>query len=120
MVSGHIQAVDSAPIKANASMESVVPKMPANSMDDHLKKVSEENRGTTKKHGGTASPTHISAPAHELKRVEKHQRNLKDSPVRPAGASHKKARLLSNKTHYNPHDPDARISVKPGKARKLN
>ncbi|WP_299761362.1 transposase [uncultured Pontibacter sp.] len=28
--------------------------------------------------------------------------------------------MLSNKTHYSPHDPDARISVKPGKARKLN
>ena len=26
----------------------------------------------------------------------------------------------SNKTHYSPTDPDARISVKPGKARKLN
>ncbi|MCP4976211.1 MAG: IS1182 family transposase [Maribacter sp.] len=120
MVSGHSQAVDSAPIKANASMESVVPKMPANSIVNHLKKVSEENRGTTEKHGGTVSPAHISAPVHELKRVEKHHRNLKDSPVRPVGASHKKARLLSNKTHYSPHDPDARISVKPGKARKLN
>ena len=120
MVSGHTQAVDSAPIKANASMESVVPKMPATPMDDHLKKVSEENRETTKKHSGNMSPVQISAPEHELKRVEKHHRNLQDSPVRPAGASHKKARLLSNKTHYNPHDPDARISVKPGKARKLN
>jgi hypothetical protein len=66
------------------------------------------------------SPGHVSAPAHELKRVEKHHRNLRDSPVRPAGATHKKAQLLSNKTHYNPQDPDARISVKPGKARKLN
>ena len=113
MVSGHSQAVDSTPIKANASMESVVPKMPATTIDGHLKKVSEEN-------GGTVSPAHIPAPAHELRRVEKHHRNLRDSPVHPARASHKKARLLSNKTHYNPHDPDARISVKPGKARKLN
>lgn len=113
MVSGHTQAVDSAPIKANASMESVVPKVPVTPMEDHLKKVSEEN-------GGTVSPAHVSAPEHELKRVEKHHENLRYSPVRPAGASHKKARLLSNKTHYSPHDPDARISVKPGKARKLN
>lgn len=120
MVSGHTQAVDSAPIKANASMESVVPKIPATPMEDHLKKVSEENQETTKKHVGTVSPAQISAPEHELKRVGKHHRNLRDSPVRPFGASHKKARLLSNKTHYNPHDPDARISVKPGKARKLN
>ncbi len=28
--------------------------------------------------------------------------------------------LVSNKTHYSPHGPDARISVKPGNARKLN
>ena len=28
--------------------------------------------------------------------------------------------MLSNKTHYSPTDPDARISVKPGKARALN
>ncbi len=76
--------------------------------------------GNTKKYRRTVSPAHISAPAHELKRTEKHHRNLRDSPVRPAGASHKKARLLSNKTHYSPHYPDARISVKPGKARKLN
>jgi transposase len=120
MVSGHTQAVDSAPIKANASMESVVPKMPATPMESHLKKVSEENGEITKKRAGTVSPARVSAPVHELKRVEKHHQNLRDSPVRLTGASHKKARLLSNKTHYNPHDPDARISVKPGKARKLN
>ncbi len=29
-------------------------------------------------------------------------------------------KYTSNKTHYSPTDPDARISVKPGKARKLN
>lgn len=29
-------------------------------------------------------------------------------------------RFLSNHTHYSPTDPDARISVKPGKARQLN
>jgi len=44
MVSGHTQAVDSVPIKANASMESVVLKTPATSIDNHLKKVGEEMR----------------------------------------------------------------------------
>ncbi|MCP4976218.1 MAG: IS1182 family transposase [Maribacter sp.] len=120
MVSGHTQAVDSAPIKANASMESVVPKMPANSIVNHLKKVLEENGETKERCEGTLSPARISAPEHELKRVEKHHQNLRESPVQLVGGFHKKARLLSNKTHYNPHDPDARISVKPGKARKLN
>ena len=32
----------------------------------------------------------------------------------------KGSKYTSNKTHYSPTDPDARISVKPGKARKLN
>jgi hypothetical protein len=36
------------------------------------------------------------------------------------GAGNPQARLLSNKTHYSPTDPEARISVKPGKARALN
>ena len=49
MVSGHTQAVDSAPIKANASMESVVLKVPATSIDNHLKKVEDENEEGKKK-----------------------------------------------------------------------
>lgn len=36
------------------------------------------------------------------------------------GARNKGSKYTSNKTHYSPTDPDARISVKPGKARKLN
>ena len=32
----------------------------------------------------------------------------------------KQAKYTSNKTHYSPTDPDARISVRPGKSRKLN
>ena len=31
-----------------------------------------------------------------------------------------RGKYLSNHTHYSPTDPDARISVKPGKARQLN
>ena len=37
MVSGHTQAVNSAQIKANSSMEIVVFKVPANSLGNHLK-----------------------------------------------------------------------------------
>jgi len=42
-----------------------------------------------------------------------------DQDQRP-GARNKGSKYTSNKTHYSPTDPDARISVKPGKARKLN
>jgi transposase len=120
MVSGHTQAVDSAPVKANASMESVVLKTPANSIDDHLKKVVEENNEVKKKIDPTFSAAHITAPEHQLRRVKKHHQNLRDNRGGRPSATDEKAQLFSNKTHYNPHDPDARISVKPGKARKLN
>ena len=43
----------------------------------------------------------------------------RDQNYRP-GAGNKGSKYTSNKTHYSPVDPDARISVKPGKARKLN
>ena len=36
------------------------------------------------------------------------------------GAGNRGSKYTSNKTHYSPTDPDARIIVKPGKARKLN
>ena len=120
MVSGHTQAVDSAPVKANASMESVVLKTPANSIDNHLKKVVEENQEVKKKIDPTSSEAHITAPEHQLRRIKKHHQNLRDNRGGRPSATDEKAQLFSNKTHYNPHDPDARISVKPGKARKLN
>ena len=120
MVSGHTQAVDSAPVKANASMESVVLKTPAISIDNHLKKVVEENQEVKKKINPTSSAAHITAPEHQLRRIKKHHQNLRDNRGGRPSATDEKAQLFSNKTHYNPHDPDARISVKPGKARKLN
>jgi hypothetical protein len=120
MVSGHTQAVDSAPVKANASMESLVLKQPKNSVANHLKKVEEDNPEPGKKNDPPSSTVYITAPDHQLQKLAKHQQKLLDSPVSAPGAGHEKSQLLSNKTHYSPHDPDARISVKPGKARKLN
>jgi len=43
-----------------------------------------------------------------------------EPPWGSLGSTHTKARLLSNKTHYSTTDPDARVSVKPGKTRALN
>ena len=61
----------------------------------------------------------IPAAPHQLRREAARQAKRRAEPG-PVGAQHEKARLLSNKTHYSPTDPDARISVKPGKARALN
>ncbi|QNP52700.1 transposase [Hymenobacter qilianensis] len=60
-----------------------------------------------------------SAPAHQLRR-EVTRRAKRQAAPGGLGARHPKAQLLSNKTHYSPTDPEARISVKPGKARALN
>ena len=61
----------------------------------------------------------VAAPAHQLRNLAAHQARLAAHSSVP-GSQHEKARLLSNKTHYSPTDPDARISIKPGKTRALN
>ena len=122
MVAGRRQAIDSAPVKANASMDSLLLKQPTKSLVMHLVQVDLENGQTTaepNQHNSIRPAQFISAPEHQLRRLEKHQDNLKEGSG-ALGAKHEKARLVSNKTHYSPTDPDARISVKPGKARKLN
>jgi len=125
MVSRHTQAMDrwtaaadrSAPIKANASMESLEVKKPFQSIERHFEAVDAENQTSA---ATSSSVGLITAPQHHLNRVKYNHDKLRDNPVGSTGASHEKAQLFSNKTHYNPHDPDSRISVKPGKARKLN
>jgi transposase len=127
MVSGHTQVIDSAPVKANASMDSLELKVPADSLDEYLLKVrhissmdkepmsrkAKENKASKEQQGITASKS-------ELQSIQsRNKRWKKDQDQRP-GAKAKGSKYTSNKTHYSPTDPDARISVKPGKARKLN
>jgi hypothetical protein len=108
LVAGDTQAVDSAPVKANASLESVREKQPT---------------GTSGPFVATAQPAvptlAVTAPAHHLRREAARQAKRRSEPG-SFGAQHAQACLLSNKTHYIPTDPDARISLKPGKARALN
>jgi len=62
----------------------------------------------------------ITAGEKELQAIKSRNKKWsKDQDQRP-GAGNKGSKYTSNKTHYSPTDPDARISVKPGKARKLN
>ena len=121
LVTGHTQAIDSAPVKANASMDSLLVKQPVESVQMHLSKVVSENGSiqVKSKKNELKPEQFISVSENQLRKLEKHQDHLKESP-KGLGAKHEKARLVSNKTHYSPTDPDARISVKPGKTRKLN
>jgi transposase len=127
MVPGHTQTIDSAPVKANASMDTLELKVPEEELDEHLRKIraisamdkevphrkSKEDRSDKGQRGVTANKKELDAIKGRNKKW------AKDQDQRP-GAGNKGAKYTSNKTHYSPTDPDARISVKPGKARKLN
>jgi transposase len=127
MVSGHTQTVDSAPVKANASMDSLELKVPEEELEAHLRKIRHistmDREKPFRKSKGDKSDKgqrSITATEKELNAIDSRtKRWRKDQDQRP-GAGNKGSKYTSNKTHYSPTDPDARISVKPGKARKLN
>ena len=116
LVTGHTQAVDSALVKASASLESLCEKQPADVSAPVLQVASEVEAETP-----LAPPAALRAsPKHHLRRVAAAHARYARNNSGPPGRDRPQARLLSNKTHYSPADPDARISVKPGKARALN
>ncbi|MDP2413708.1 IS1182 family transposase [Daejeonella sp.] len=93
MVSGRRQAVDGVYLKANASMDSLVEREIMADAEDFSKELSEQ---------GEASD--------DVVRFESKSEPQEVIPNKKTG----------NKTHYSPSDPDARMSVKPGKAVALN
>jgi transposase len=128
MVSGHTQVLDSAPVKANASMDSLELKVPEQELEDHLHQIRHISRKDREEYAyrkakndkaSNAQKT-ITANEKELQAINSRNKKWsKDQDHRP-GAQKNNSKYTSNKTHYSPTDPDARISVKPGKARKLN
>ncbi|SFQ82634.1 Transposase [Hymenobacter arizonensis] len=114
LVAGDTQAVDSAPVKANASLEAVVEKQAAGARAPGPHVAGRDDRPVV------PAAAVLTAPAHQLRQLATGQRRRQGAQTGALGARHEQARLLSNKTHYSPTDPDARISVKPGKARALN
>jgi transposase len=116
LVTGYTQAVDSAFVKANASLESLCEKQPADAPTPVLHVNGELASATPVAQSAVPVPS----PEHQLRRVAAAHARYVRNDSGPLGRSRPQARLLSNKTHYSPADPDARISVKPGKARALN
>ena len=117
MVRGKRQAVDSVFIKANASMDSLVEKEvldDASAFVNELEENSEFKTTSTRKklveqHHAWKEQAYKDQPNpnFNIDKVDEHG-NL----IRP--------KFVSNHTHYSPTDSDARVSVKPGKARQLN
>lgn len=140
MVAGRTQAIDSAPVKANASMDSLELKVPEEDLAEHLRKVramsdmdkapnadQEEikppkSRRSRKAKNNKAdlSQRKITASKRALQEIKSRNKKWSADQTERPGAKNKNSKYTSNKTHYSPVDPDARISVKPGKARKLN
>lgn len=118
MVSGKRQAIDSAYIKANASMDSLLEKEILADGEAYAGELESEERDQT-------------VSAQKKKEVDQHHawkaEKYKDQPgvtteERKTDDFGNKIRpkFLSNHTHYSGTDGDARISVKPGKPRQLN
>lgn len=94
LVSGHTQAVDSAYIKANASLDSLEVKKPAQSLEDHIIELKLENdqdedqeprRKTKQDHSNQEQRTQ-SATEKQLKDLDTHQKWFKDRKQGPLGS----------------------------------
>jgi len=125
MVAGHTQVIDSAPVKANASMDSLELKVPEEELEDHIRKIRHANtdetpRRKSKEDKSDDDQRKLTATDSDLKAIENRNQNWRDNCGDRPGHNVERAKYTSNKTHYSPTDPDARISVKPGKSRKLN
>jgi transposase len=100
LVSGHTRVIDSAYIKANASMSRLQPK-----------RLTEAAEATTTI--GPAIAPVVTASADRLLQLQRFQ-----AAIRKAGPN-KPGQLVSNLTHYSPSDPDARVAFKSSKPRIL-
>lgn len=114
MVAGRRQAMDSAPVKANASMDSLKEKELLDDGDDYAGELSQDDKEDNKNDsGGTVTPARNKA-------VQQHHEWKAKAYKKMPGGKDERSRFVSNHTHYSTTDEDARVSVKPGKPRQLN
>src|SRR5215218_6394882 len=120
MVAGRRQAMDSAPVKANASMDSLKEKEILDDVSEYLGELRSEEENNNDDGGGVGN-TNNTVSAERNKAVQLHHKwKEKAYKGMPGGDSKGRAKFVSNHTHYSTTDPDARVSVKPGKPRQLN
>jgi transposase len=135
MVKGKRQAIDSAYIKANASMDSLLEKEIADDVKTYATELNEgsEYKVSSEPDRTVKPPTDpdMKVTASMKKAVERHhawkEKEYKNMPGHVDNPKQEdengniiRPRFLSNHTHYSPTDPDSKISTKPGKARQLN
>src|SRR5215470_6177285 len=124
MVAGRRQVMDSVSVKANASMDSLIVKEVLEDASVYVDELKIEEEPGDDKKGDDDAPT-VSAARNTA--VQLHHRwkakAYKDMPKGKSltkGNEGSRPKFVSNHTHYSTTDPDARVSVKPGKPRQLN
>lgn len=135
MLSGKRQAIDSAYVKANASMSSLVAKQIIEDGEQYLQELQHDEYGNAiEQHSNvmkddrdndqiTRSRKDSTDHHHSWKKeAYKEMPGGKSLPGRPDSNDSEEGRskFVSNHTHYSTTDRDARVSVKPGKPRQLN
>lgn len=128
MVSGRRQAVDSAYIKANASLSSLVEKrvlseVEAEVMDDaetFTEELESNDEKITNEKQTISYLRKKKVEQHHAWKAEQYKGQHKMSKELMESEAESRPKFLSNHTHYSTTDPDARISVKPGKPRQMN
>lgn len=117
MVSGHTQAIDSAPVKANASMDTLELKVPEEELDSHLRRVrhisamdKEQPFRKSKGDKSDKGQRSINANEQELQAITaRNKRWGKDQDQRP-GAGNKGSKYTSNSAFLSLRSSEARQS----------
>src|SRR5215204_2887368 len=132
MLSGRRQAIDSAFIKANASMDSLKEKQIIEDGEHYLDELRHDEYGSNiEQHDNVMKDDRDSdtiTRSRSKSTEEHHQWKAEEYKGMPKGKSLTKTndddnarpKFVSNHTHYSTTDRDARVSVKPGKPRQLN
>ncbi len=136
MLSGRRQAIDSAYIKANASMDSLIEKQIIEDGEHYLDELQHDDYGNPiEQHQNVMKDDRDSntiTKSRNASTAKHHNWKATEYKNMPAGKSIKKTnddadsthnnrpKFVSNHTHYSTTDRDARVSVKPGKPRQLN
>jgi transposase len=119
MVSGRRQAIDSAYIKANASLSSLIEKEVMDDAQTYSEELETNEEDGLKKKTISYLRKKKVAQHHAWKAKQYEGQHKMSKELLRSEEAHR-PKFLSNHTHYSPTDPDARISVKPGKQRQLN
>lgn len=123
MLSGKRQAIDSAFVKANASMDSLVEKQIIEDGEHYLSELKHDEYGKEiEQHENVTKDDRDSDTITKSrnKSIQEHHTWKAEEYKGMPGSHDERSKYVSNHTHYSTTDRDARVSVKPGKPRQLN